>query len=374
MKKGSEGMVGRFWWIAVLFLALVISPMGASALECTKEKPCKLVFSTCYKETFTSVKGAMWFMDEVTKRTNGRVVFDKYYSSGLLNCNDSLNGVSKGMADISVDSEMYHIDQLPLSNVLTITFITSDPWVHAQALNELIATEKVVAEEWTRNNIKHFYTCEVTPFQVFSKKPINKMEDLKGMKIRAVGPQAATYAAMGAIPVAFNMPDIGDALQKGTIDCADTFCFDIGVIYKLHESAPYSIVNPMGCGGAQALEMNLAKYNSLPKDIQKIFDEVAQEAYDKYIPMAMENDRHYMDIFVKEGGKVIFLSPEESKRWIEVGRAPGEKWWLDQMKNRKRDGEPVLKRFKELVAKWEKTGKSKYVDVYEYYKQKYLKK
>lgn len=373
MKKRKMVISGMLWCVG-FFLFSLISPISATALECTKEKPCKLVYSTCYKETFTPVKVSMWFMDEVAKRSNGRVKFDPYYSSSLLNCNDSLNGVGKGIADIAIDAQMYHIDNIPLNTVMTVTFITNDPWVSSQAMNELNATDKTVGGEWTKNNIKLLYTAQVPAFQILSKKPINKMDDWKGVKIRAVGPQAATYSAMGAIPVAFNMPDIADGLSKGTIDAADTFCFDIGIIYKLHESAPYAIVNPMGIGGGQTLIMNLKKYNSLPKDIQKIIDETSQQAYERYVPEAMENENHYMDVFMKEKGKVIFLTPEESKRWIEVGGPAGEKWWLDQMKSRKVNGEAVLKRYKELVKKWEATGKSKYKDVFEYYKEKYVKK
>ncbi len=50
------------------------------------------------------------------------------------------------------------------------------------------------------------------------KKPVHKLEDLKGMKIRATGNVARIVEALGATPVAMPMPDTYDALSRGVVE------------------------------------------------------------------------------------------------------------------------------------------------------------
>ena len=356
-----------------LIFATIINTSEVFARECTKDNPCKLVFSTPYKENFTAVKVGTWLMDKIEKQSKGRIKFEKYYASTLMKALDTMSGCGKGLADLVIDSPVYSPDRVPRFIIETVCFLTSDPWVHAKALNELVNTDSAVKKEWTKQNIHYFVSFSVTPCQLWLRKPISKMEDLKGLKIRAIGPQAAAFKAMGAVPVSIPFPDVYDALSKGTLDGVDTFPFDIGALYKLHEVAPYAVRNPIGCFGVQTLEMNLATYNNLPSDLRKMFNNVAEEASNKYIPMAVANDEHYMDIFIKDGGKVVNLSPAEQKRWIEVGKGPAEQWWLNLVKGKGIDGKPILKRFKKLIMKWEKTGKSNYQDVFTYYDKKYAK-
>ena len=60
----------------------------------------KLTYVTFLADTFPMTKTDIWFMDEVTRRTNGRITFEKYFSGSLLKPSDILPGVSSGAADI----------------------------------------------------------------------------------------------------------------------------------------------------------------------------------------------------------------------------------------------------------------------------------
>ena len=50
------------------------------------------------------------------------------------------------------------------------------------------------------------------------KKPVEKLEDLKGMKIRCTGTSAKIAASLGATPVAMPQTETYDALQKGVAE------------------------------------------------------------------------------------------------------------------------------------------------------------
>ncbi len=52
------------------------------------------------------------------------------------------------------------------------------------------------------------------------KKPVTKLEDLKGMKIRSTGLASKIITALGASPVGTTMPETYDALRTGVAEGA----------------------------------------------------------------------------------------------------------------------------------------------------------
>ena len=56
------------------------------------------------------------------------------------------------------------------------------------------------------------------PGVLHSKKPVHTLEDLRGMKIRSYGFNAAMSKALGGVPVAMTQADVYEALQKGVAD------------------------------------------------------------------------------------------------------------------------------------------------------------
>ncbi len=68
------------------------------------------------------------------------------------------------------------------------------------------------------DDVKIMYLHGHGPGIFHTKKPVSKMEDLKGMKIRCTGTSKKVVSALGATPVAMPQPETYDALQKGVVD------------------------------------------------------------------------------------------------------------------------------------------------------------
>ena len=58
------------------------------------------------------------------------------------------------------------------------------------------------------------------PGLLHSKKPVYKMEDLKGLKIRSYGFNARVAKMLGGVPVAMPQNSVYEALQKGVVDAS----------------------------------------------------------------------------------------------------------------------------------------------------------
>jgi len=146
---------------------------------------------------------------------------------------------------------------------------------------------------------------------------IHKLEDLKGMKIRATGLAAKVVTALGAAPVGATMPETYDALRTGVVD-GSMAPIEALKGWKWGEVVNYTTYN-YGSAYTTAIfvVMNKAKWNSLPPDIQKVFDEVSKEWIDKQGATWDRIDKDGVAFAKSKGVKFINLSKEEDARWAE---------------------------------------------------------
>ncbi len=152
------------------------------------------------------------------------------------------------------------------------------------------------------------WMCAAMPTVVYSKNPLRKIDDFKGVKIRYTGVQNRNlFASFGAVPLLIAPPESQDALAKGIIDAAmfpheAALSLDLGAVAK-HATEP-------GLATATfAFVMNPAKYNSLPADLKALIDKtsgpVAAEQFGKLWEAA---EKHGRDEEIKQGVQIHTLS------------------------------------------------------------------
>ncbi|QDY70563.1 TRAP transporter substrate-binding protein [Qingshengfaniella alkalisoli] len=135
----------------------------------------------------------------------------------------------------------------------------------------------------------HFVGATTTGLEGFvSKKPLEGVDDLKGLKVRAPeGLVQEVFAAAGAAPVNLPYAEVFTALDKGVIDAADSTVFSTNQDQGLHDVAPHPVFPGFHSMPLVEVSMNLDKWNALPEDLQAIMtvsvrdfaeDEVAQLA------------------------------------------------------------------------------------------------
>ena len=89
--------------------------------------------------------------------------------------------------------------------------------------------------------------------------------------------------------------------------------------FKQAEVTKYSTFFPFGYSEQFYVIMNQKKWNSLPKDLQAAFDAVAEEAVREAGAIWQYMNKVGEDFAVKETGQeLIYLSDEETARWIKL--------------------------------------------------------
>ena len=128
------------------------------------------------------------------------------------------------------------------------------------------------------------------------KKEINTAEDFKGLKMRIGGWAGKTLGKLGVIAQQIAGGDIYPALEKGTIDATEWVGPYDDEKLGFYKIAKYYYYPGWWEGGtANHLQINLAKWNSLPKAYQSIVRAAAaacnveqQARYDARNPLALK--------------------------------------------------------------------------------------
>ena len=152
-------------------------------------------------------------------------------------------------------------------------------------------------------------------------KPVNKVEDLKGMKIRVPGNKIQTegFNALGATATGMPLGDVYQALQSGTIEGAEN---PLGTLYgrKLQEVAKYLILD----GHVKNFTTWVVSekwFSSLTKEQQQWLLETAEEAGKINNDIQQKTEKDYLEKMKKEGVKVVVPSAEVLAGFKEKSKA-----------------------------------------------------
>jgi len=179
------------------------------------------------------------------------------------------------------------------------------------------------------DDVKIMYFHAHGPGLVNTKKPVEKLEDLKGLKLRGTGTSAKVAAALGATPVPMPQTDTYDALQKGVVD---------GVLSPIEvlkgwKFGEVTAATTQNFGSSYSLlffvAMNKKKWDSLPKDVQETIEKINQEWIEKTAKLWVDLDEEGAKFAIAKGHKIIPLSKGEDEPWAKLVRPVLEEYVKD---------------------------------------------
>jgi TRAP-type C4-dicarboxylate transport system substrate-binding protein len=282
--------------------------VGAKAFAAGK--PITLKFAHFVPATTIEGKLMQAWVDEVGKRTNGRVKVNVYPGATLMPAQQIYDGITKEVADIGYGIFAYHRGRFPLTEVIDLPLGYKDPRVPSKMINEYY--KKFRPKEL--DDVKVLFLEAHGRDIISTKKPISKLSDLRGMKLRASGLSARIVTALGGSAVGLPITDTYDAMSKGVIE---GLMLDWGGLlnYRFGDMIKYHIESP-GAASTVAFYtvLNKDKWNSLPSDIRVIIDKLDNEWIEKVSQKWAEWENTGKSELLKKGGRIIVLSKEDSEQ------------------------------------------------------------
>ena len=270
--------------------------------------------------TFPCVQMERW-KQEVEKRTNGKVAIKTFPGSTLLKAKAMMDGVIAGQADIGCLCMAYQPGRFVITNATTLPLNPPSATVSSLVLWDLY--KKYQPKAFGKVKVLTMFTT--APFNIMSKVPVRNLDDIKGLDLRAPGSAGVVLKNLGGNPVGMPMPQTPEALQKGTVKGLIS-SLEVMKDFKFAELCRY--VTKIDVGVIPfAVVMNMDKWNSLPKDVQEVMEELG--------PQQAVWTGVYMDTHVKESMawskkthniEVIELSKTEKAKWDKLLDPITGKW------------------------------------------------
>jgi TRAP-type transport system periplasmic protein len=303
-KKGIS-----FWVIGCFLFSFILvssSPSQAKTIE--------LTYSIFFPATHGHTLLATEWAKEIEKRTNGAVKITMFPGATLTPANQCYDGVVKGISDIGMSVLSYTAGRFPMMEVIDMPMGYKSGLQVTRLCNAFY--NKFTPKELS--DVQVMYLHGHGPGILHTKKPVTKLEDLKGMKIRCTGSSAEIVKHLGATPVAMPQTETYDALDKGVVN---------GVLTPMESLKGWKFAEvikstTLNYGSAYSLGffvvMNKQKWASIPKETQAIIQKVNEEWIEKTGKAWDEFDKAGLEYTKSKGNQVIPLSKQEDARWAQL--------------------------------------------------------
>jgi TRAP-type C4-dicarboxylate transport system substrate-binding protein len=298
--------------VGTIFLVLMVTLLPSGKADA--QKVINLKFANYLPAPAGQSKICEEFNAELESRTGGRVKIRYFPGGSLLTAPTVIKGIETGIADIGFSHIEYTPGRFPVMEAAELPLGYPTGWVANQIMNDYYNAFK--PKEFQGFKVMWFHAN--TPSMLMTVKPVRKLEDMKGLIIRAPAILGDVIKALGGTPAPTPVMETYDAIAKGVLQGAfvgggEARNLRFGEVVKyitdtwrVGNSYPFYVI------------MNRKKYESLSPDIKEIFDTLCGEYRERFALMWNSQDFYGRAFGKARGVEYIDLPDVEAKRWTEA--------------------------------------------------------
>ncbi len=293
------------------------------------------------------------WMEKVEKESGGRIKFEAYPAMQLGGTPVQLYDQARdGVVDIVWTLPGNTAGRFPRIEVFELPFIMNNAEATSKAYWEYFQTQ--CPDEFKETHVIALHVHGPGMFHTVAKQ-VKSAADLRGMKVRGPTRQVTKLlGSLGAIPVGMPLPQIPDALSKGTIEgCA--IPWEVVPSVKVHELTKFHSEFPASSPALYTttfvMAMNKAKYDGLAPDLKKVIDANSGLATSAWLGKTQQgNDAPGRKTAVDRGNTLYTFTAEQTQEFVKLSSAVDDEWVAD-MDKRGFKGKALLDSAKALIAK-----------------------
>ncbi|WP_018688955.1 TRAP transporter substrate-binding protein [Ahrensia kielensis] len=260
----------------------------------------------------------------VAEKSGGKIVIELLPVESIVAHNETQDAIAAGILDGHITDTSYFAGKDPAFGLV------ANPVGAWSAPEEMFAFMNEGGGKELMNELLepyglHFIGATTPGLEAFvSKVPLNGVDDLKGLKLRAPeGLVQQVFAAAGASPVNLPGSEVFTSLDKGVIDAADYSVFSTNQAQGMHDVATNPVYPGFHSMPLVEISMNKAKWDALPDETKAMLEESVREFAQNQVAALAAKDMEAVEA-AKAGGKVTISnwSAEERAKFRTI--ATGE--------------------------------------------------
>lgn len=279
-------------------------------------------FPTGYPASSFHTENIQQFISEVNKATGNKIAMTVHPNGALYKANEIKRAVQTGQAQIGEFILSGASNENPLYGVDSIPFLATS---YAESKKLAVASRPALEKLLASQGMKLLYTGPWPGQSLYSVKPVNSADDLRGTKMRAYNPATTRIAQLlKAQPATIQLAELGQALATGAVDNFLTSSAS-GIENKLYEHVknfyPVNAWLPKN-----AVVVNQKTFDALDKPTQEAIVKAAQAAEERLWKISEQKDQEYLKQLAANGMKINPPSPQLQKELKAIGETMTAEW------------------------------------------------
>jgi len=214
----------------------------------------------------------------VEKMSGGRMVLQLHDAGEVVPPTKIYDAVRDGLLDFGLNTPAWQKGKYPAGDLFytlpagVLEFNDLVIWLYGGGGKEL--EQQMYGEE-----LIVFALGLTPPEEIWSKKPIKTLNDIKGLKIRAAGLSMELWEKLGASVVLLPGGEVLPSLQRGLIDAAEYLEPSVDYTLGIHEVCKYRFGPPVHMSNnIFQLLIKTKSWKELPADLKMIVESAAMAA------------------------------------------------------------------------------------------------
>jgi len=213
-------------------------------------------------------EGFVPFSRMVEEETGGRLRLEPFMDKLLHGALDGFKATISGVTDYTHAYATYQPGSFRLLHALQLPFLFENPPVANLIAEELYPRH--FKAEYERMGVYLAHCDTTSPYNIISRDPVRRLDDLSGVKIRVTGGLTADiFQTLGAVPVVMAAAEVYTAFQRGVLDAVALGAPDMAA-YRLQEIGRYFTRVDVNVTVLQYC-LNRRSFDALPSDLKENF-------------------------------------------------------------------------------------------------------
>lgn len=263
------------------------------------------------------------WVDRVEKMSGGRIDIDLLPVGAVVKHTETLSAIKMGILDGHVTATEFFSGQDPAFGLLgNMVGAWSDTTQLLQYMNYGGGNE-LLTELYKPYGV-HFVGASTTGVEsLVSKKPLDGVADLKGLKLRAPeGLVQQVFAAAGATPVNLPGSEVFTGLSKGVIDAADYTVFSTNQKAGMNDVAVHPVQPGFHSLPLIDISISQKKWDKMTADLQQILETSVRDfSYDITTQLKIADQAAVKEASANPKITIHNWSDEERKKFREIARS-----------------------------------------------------
>jgi C4-dicarboxylate-binding protein DctP len=254
----------------------------------------------------------------IEQSSGGRIKVEIYPANQLGQIPATVEGVALGTIEATSVANGFYVSLEPRFQVLDAPGLFPDLMTGYKVLRDP-AIRARIATWGVDKGIELLAPGLYSPLMLLNHKAVRSVADFQGQKVRTQGGapiQVDPFKKLGVIPVSLPLGEALPAMQNKTIDGMVAGVAPY-VAFKYYDIAKPMTYLPATMFAAPVV-VSRAWMKSLPPELEKIVRDEAGTAEDTWAQWNVNDIKDKEEIWKKNGGELITLSPDESKRYVDT--------------------------------------------------------